>query len=390
MPDVVGMYRAAGVQLRTSAAPWVTCRCFNPAHDDRHASARVNLETGGFRCFGCDAKGGAIAALELLGVDHRRAVELARDYGVLDTQRPPVPRPRRSWQFLPPPPMSTVATTPASTPVANTQTAAASVVDWDTVTTAATAPTLERAWVYHDERGVPVGRVRRLDLPDGSKRIYQERPDREQWVAGLAGAKLPLYRLPDLREHARNGERVLVVEGEKIADALDRLAVFSTTNAGGTGKWRGELTEQLRGAHVTVAADCDWPGRAHAADVTRALVDAHVRATMPLELDPNRDDGYDLVDDLAELAATLRAVEPGIEPGELRRRLRRNLLDRVHALLPADPVELDRHLERFRRDSVATGFDTLVYCERCRDVRPHLIRAGLAYCRCGTRPTVAP
>jgi hypothetical protein len=246
--------------------------------------------------------------------------------------------------------------------------------------------------VYVNERGVPVGQVHRLDLPDGTKRIFQERPDSDGWKPGLNGAHLPLYRLPDVLRHARAGERVLVVEGEKSVDALDRLGVFSTTGPGGAGKWRASLSMALRGAHVTVVADCDWAGRCHAADVTRSLLEAHVRATVPLDLDPGRNDGYDIVDDLAELAATVRGVEPHIDSSEVRRRLRRNLLDRVHLLLDADERSVDLYLERARLNAgiQQAGYgDTLVHCNRCGDVRPHRIRLGLAYCVCGAPPTVA-
>jgi hypothetical protein len=390
--DVVGLYRAAGVTLRApAAATWTTVRCFNPSHRDRHASARVSLETGGFRCFGCGSKGGAIAALELLGIERRRAVELAVDYGVFDAEPPAAPRRRARWQFLKPPTATTVKTTPAP-PAANPQAATASVVDWDAVTAAAAAPVRERAWVYVDEHGRPVGRVRRLDLPDGSKRIFQERPDGDGWKPGLGGARLPLFQLPEVRRRARAGERVLVVEGEKCVDGLARVGMFGTTCAAGCGKWRAEHTRQLHGARVTVVADCDWPGRAHAVDITRALLAAGGRATMPLDLDPHRDDGYDVVDDLAELAATVRAVEPDITTRELRERLRRNLLDRVAALLPADERDLDRYLEHARfKTSQRSGYgDTLLRCDRCDAERPHRIRCGLAFCICGAPPALAP
>jgi hypothetical protein len=399
MADVVGMYRAAGVTLRAPAAgDWVTCRCFAGIHDDRHPSARINLRSGGFRCFTCGAKGGAIAALVLLGVDHRRAVELAVDYGVVDPE--PAPRRRHGpWEFLTPP-MATIGANgnaavavsqdPSTVP-SNPTTA---VIDWGALAAEMTvAPARERTWVYVDDHDTPVGRVHRIDLADGSKRVFQERPDGNGWKPGLDGTHFPLYRFPELLRHARAGDRVLVVEGEKCCDALDRLGVFATTNAGGSGKWRSDLTRPLRGATVTVVADCDWPGRCHAVDVTRALADGHVQATMPLDLDPGRGDGYDVVDDLAELAATVRAVEPGIDAGELRWRLRRNLLDRVTAMLPVDDDQLARYAERARQtagENPGHAADAMLRCIRCGQLRPHRIRMGLAYCACGAPPTLAP
>lgn len=52
LPDPARYYasRVEGLK-RANAAGWATCRC--PFHEDRHASAAANLETGGFRCFSC-------------------------------------------------------------------------------------------------------------------------------------------------------------------------------------------------------------------------------------------------------------------------------------------------------------------------------------------------
>src|SRR5262245_57685060 len=89
------MYRRYGVTLRPApdTSDWATVRCFSGRHDDRHPSARVHLRSGGFRCFTCGAYGGALAALELLGVrDATERVRVAVDYGILD--RPIRPRAR--------------------------------------------------------------------------------------------------------------------------------------------------------------------------------------------------------------------------------------------------------------------------------------------------------
>jgi hypothetical protein len=239
---------------------------------------------------------------------------------------------------------------------------------------------LERSWVYVDEHGAPVGRVRRLDLADGEKRIWAERPDGDGWTPGLAGVVLPLYRLPDVLERARRGERVLLVEGEKAVDALDRLGLFATTNPGGAGKWRGEHTTALAGATVLAIADCDLAGREHALRVSGELTAAGVRVLDPLDLDEHATNGFDVVDYLAELAATVRAVAPDTD---VRVRLRDHLERELRRPLPADSTRLARRLElvRFRAD----GGDrqALLGCERCGCERVHRLRAGLAFCPCG-------
>src|SRR5436190_10006144 len=150
MPDVADMYAAAGVRLRaTGEGDWVSTRCFAGTHDDRHPSARVHLGSGGFRCFTCGARGGALAALELLGVDQRRAIELAVDYGVLDAlSRPLAPR-RQRWRR-----MSFVAPAPTTDTVSVSHAPSdddpVPTIDWNAVASAEAAPVRERAWVYVD------------------------------------------------------------------------------------------------------------------------------------------------------------------------------------------------------------------------------------------------
>jgi len=56
-----------GKLSRPNHKGWVTCRC--PFHKSKSGkSFSVNLESGGFHCFGCDAKGGDIIAFVMLRV----------------------------------------------------------------------------------------------------------------------------------------------------------------------------------------------------------------------------------------------------------------------------------------------------------------------------------
>src|SRR5262245_41445047 len=100
-----------GVRLPELSDGWASTRCFSGRHRDRHPSARVHLRSGGFRCFACDAAGGVLDALELLGVhDRGEARRIAVEYGIL---APSQPRPRR------PGPLG-VRRAPTMTPTAET------------------------------------------------------------------------------------------------------------------------------------------------------------------------------------------------------------------------------------------------------------------------------
>lgn len=57
---------------------WRPLRC--PFHDDRLASASVNLAKGAFRCHGCAAKGDAIALIKQQeGTDYQGAIQFAEE-----------------------------------------------------------------------------------------------------------------------------------------------------------------------------------------------------------------------------------------------------------------------------------------------------------------------
>ncbi len=121
---------------------------------------------------------------------------------------------------------------------------------------------------YVDEQGKLLYQVVRFQPKD----FRQRRPDGNGgWIWSLGDTRRVLHRLPQVLEAVKNNRWVLVVEGEKDVHTLERLGFVATTNAGGAGKWRGEYSESLRGAHVAVVPDNDGPGRKHAEAVKVAL-----------------------------------------------------------------------------------------------------------------------
>ncbi len=123
----------------------------------------------------------------------------------------------------------------------------------------------EAIYVYTDEKSKPLFRVVRQP----GKRFYQERyagPGR--WERGIKGVRRVVYRLPEV---LKAEDWVIVVEGEKDADALRRREFIVTTNPGGANKWRAEYTESFRGKRVIILGDNDEPGRKHVDAVAHAL-----------------------------------------------------------------------------------------------------------------------
>ena len=87
------------------------------------------------------------------------------------------------------------------------------------------------------------------------------------------------YRLIELIEATAAGHPVLIVEGEKDANAAWRIGLPATCNPGGAGKWRDEFNEFFRGADVVLVPDNDEPGWKHVNDIGARLksVAARVR-----------------------------------------------------------------------------------------------------------------
>jgi hypothetical protein len=107
-----------------------------------------------------------------------------------------------------------------------------------------------------------------------------------EWLWGRGKAPYRLYRLLRVTEAVQAGERVWLVEGEKDADAMtEQAGVAATTTPGGAGKtWRPEYIEALRGAYVTIVADRDEAGRAHARRAAAALAEAAAEVVL---VEPN-------------------------------------------------------------------------------------------------------
>jgi hypothetical protein len=146
---------------------------------------------------------------------------------------------------------------------------------------------------YHDRDGAVVFAVERIEYqkPDGSfvlkhdgkkdKIFSQKRPDPNRpgrWIHSIKDENgevvVPIvpYRLPGLIEAVANDQRILIVEGELKADLLWSWNVVATCNVGGSGKWRAEHSEFLRGADVILCPDADDVGWKHINAVGASLV----------------------------------------------------------------------------------------------------------------------
>jgi 5S rRNA maturation endonuclease (ribonuclease M5) len=125
---------------------------------------------------------------------------------------------------------------------------------------------------YRDENGELLFQVCRTANKDFRQRV----PDpsaKGGWAWKLGDIRRVLYRLPLVLAAVAEGREVYLCEGEKDVHTLERHGLVATCNPGGAGKWRDEYSDMLKGAAVvTIVADRDDPGRAHARKVRDALL----------------------------------------------------------------------------------------------------------------------
>lgn len=194
---VLEALRRTGRNPQRSGSSW-SVRC--PAHDDRRASLSVSTGVDGRALVHCHAACATKAVVSALGLRLRNLMP--------EREEPP-----RSGKVKRKTTEATFATAQAAVAELERQHGKRSAL-----------------WTYHDAEGNPVGIVVRWDRGDGTKDIRPAFRDGERWRIGAMPDPRPLYRLPDLV----GATRVLVVEGEKCADAAWALGFVATTSAGGS------------------------------------------------------------------------------------------------------------------------------------------------------------
>lgn len=136
---------------------------------------------------------------------------------------------------------------------------------------------------YRDEQGELLFQVLRVPQPGGKKTFRQRVPDPSaksgyRWSIGDT-RRVP-YRLPEVLAAIADGRTVYVVEGEKDVHTLARLGYTATCNPQGAGKWLPQYSTLLTDANVTIIADKDQPGQAHARQVADSLAEYAASVTI--------------------------------------------------------------------------------------------------------------
>ena len=121
--------------------------------------------------------------------------------------------------------------------------------------------------VYRIASGQPVLIANRFDKSDGSKIFLPYDIGTGDWKAPETR---PLYRLDEIVAADEN-RPVLIVEGEKCADALANLGYLATTTFGGANAAHKADLSPLRGREIILWPDHDAPGKGYAEGIAARL-----------------------------------------------------------------------------------------------------------------------
>lgn len=262
----------------------------NPTRSDgRAGSFSVNVVTGQWGDFAAGAKGGDLISLRayLDGTGQGDALRaVAAEVGAADATGKPV---RRAQVALRPKP---------SKPRVMTRELPAPNVEPNFCHRFHGVPSSK--WEYRNAAGVVVGYACRSDHPDGSKDVLPLSWDGRAWRWKAMPEPRPLYNLPDLLR--RPEAVVLVVEGEKAADAAAKLIpeAVTITWPGGCKAWEKTDWQPLTGRKVILVSDADEPGTAAMGGIRDLLLGLEVSTVKRVELPAGLPPGWDLADALAE------------------------------------------------------------------------------------------
>ena len=296
----------AGVSTRKYAS----VRCFaDPdahAHGDRHPSCSVSLASGAWRCWACDARGGAYDAAIACGLRPRDAMDLLILHGLAERRaasgghlharaRPSspaahAPEPRNADE-------PALAISEAELAEARERLVTRR---WPLSGLRAEQRRLWSRAIVLEELGCGWEHGRLLfpirDRSNGLRGVLRYAPhhDRARKMLAVAGTRRGLVPHPA----AETVEWVVLVEGppDMISARSCGLPAIAVP---GDHAWEAEWVRLLVGRRVSVVMDCDRAGREAAARIASDPRGAGVHGAV-IDLAPGRDNGYDLTDWLYE------------------------------------------------------------------------------------------
>lgn len=303
LSDIVGQ----SVQLRPDGREFKGC-C--PFHTEKTPSFTVNDEKNFYKCFGCGAYGDVYDFLrELYGMTQGQAATYL-------TGETPVANLKPVRDLPPPasPPVDIVKILPTTraTPLLDTDGRTVKLWNPKRRGTDKEFTTLkpDAVYEYRTLSGDLIGYVLRVMFSDGSKFTptiqwcMNVETLQKNWTLWRFSEPRPLYGLHKLPD---GGDTVIIVEGEKCADALQPLTNLPVlTWPQGTQNTNRADWSLLAGKNIIIWPDHDQPGNdaVYGTDrkpgIIRLLTDAGAASTRVVLPPAEKPKGWDVADAIAE------------------------------------------------------------------------------------------
>lgn len=244
---VIEALRAGGFEPKKSPSGYLS-RC--PAHEDHHPSLGIGIGSSGrvlFRCYSANCEARAIA--EKIGLrlaDLFDGSETSKTLGAATS--------------------TSRATQPSSRRLFETASEAVRFLEdgRDEAHGLHRRGPRSNHWIYRTAQRVPIGLIVRWNLAEGKKIVLPVSRDSAsgKWYVGAMETPRPIWRLPDVLE-ADPSLPLLVTEGEKAAEAADRLGFIATTAPMGAQAVGRTEWQWSRGREIVISVDRDDAGEAY-------------------------------------------------------------------------------------------------------------------------------
>ncbi|QDH18394.1 AAA family ATPase [Wolbachia endosymbiont of Carposina sasakii] len=145
------------------------------------------------------------------------------------------------------------------------------------------------SWNYYDESDQVIATVYRYNTDSGKRYL----PFDVKRSSFTLPETRPLYNIPGIMK----SDKVILVEGEKCADALIEQGMTATTAMlGANAPIEKTDWSPLKGKHVIIWPDNDEPGKQYAEKVVKKLTFLGVLSLTLLEIPENKPKGWDAAD----------------------------------------------------------------------------------------------
>ena len=177
-------------------------------------------------------------------------------------------------------------------------------------------------WEYVDEHGVVLFVKQRFWTADAKGKTYKllrVMPDNTR-QASMQGARVIPYRLADVLEAKLQAKPVFICEGEKAADALASIGVFTSTSHTGAGSWPAANSTWFANLNIVLVPDNDAPGYRYASLVASALLPIAKSVRLLALPVGHTEDAFEWVmagGDKAQLMTLCKGLQPVLDASDI-------------------------------------------------------------------------